>query len=133
MSAVADYGYASLLQQKQPRVIRTEEQNEHYLQELEELSSQEDPSPAAKDLADLLTVLIEEFEERHYKLEPVDPICIVRELMAEHGLKQKDLLDVFGTASVASEVLNGKRPLALNHIKRLSKRFRVAPEVFLAA
>ena len=51
--------------------------------------------------------------------------------MAANGLKQKDLVGVFETASVASEVLKGKRSLTTEHIRRLGKRFKVSPAVFL--
>jgi HTH-type transcriptional regulator/antitoxin HigA len=50
--------------------------------------------------------------------------------MDHHGLKQKDLVDVFGTPSIVSEVLNGKRELNKDHIVRLSRRFHVSPELF---
>ena len=46
------------------------------------------------------------------------------------GLRQVDLLDVFGTASVVSEVLNGKRELSKNHILKLSERFHLSPALF---
>jgi HTH-type transcriptional regulator/antitoxin HigA len=51
-------------------------------------------------------------------------------LMDQHGLRQKDMLDVFGAPSVASEVLAGKRELNKGHIERLAKRFGVSPELF---
>jgi HTH-type transcriptional regulator/antitoxin HigA len=50
--------------------------------------------------------------------------------MDQHGLKQKDLADVFGTPSIFSEVLRGKRELNKVHIRRLSERFHVSPELF---
>ncbi len=50
--------------------------------------------------------------------------------MAANGLRQKDLVDVFGTESVVSEVLNGKRELNKEHIRRLSERFKVSPALF---
>jgi HTH-type transcriptional regulator/antitoxin HigA len=48
----------------------------------------------------------------------------------KEGFKQKDLLDVFGTPSIVSEVLHGKRQFTTEHIRRLSKRFHVSREVF---
>jgi HTH-type transcriptional regulator/antitoxin HigA len=51
--------------------------------------------------------------------------------MESNGLKQKDLIDVFGTERVVSEVINGKRELNKDHIKKLSARFNVSPEIFL--
>jgi HTH-type transcriptional regulator/antitoxin HigA len=50
--------------------------------------------------------------------------------MDQHNLKQKDLTDIFGTPSITSEVLSGKRELNKEHIRRLSKRFKVSPELF---
>ena len=54
----------------------------------------------------------------------------MRFLMEQHGLKQKDLADVFGAQSIVSEVLSGKRELNKQQIRRLSERFHVSPEVF---
>jgi len=51
-------------------------------------------------------------------------------LMEQHELRQKDLVGVFGTPSIVSEVLNGKRELNKDHIKRLSDRFHISPELF---
>jgi HTH-type transcriptional regulator / antitoxin HigA len=81
-------------------------------------------------LADLLTLLIEDFEEKHYQLPKASPLEAITFLMDQHGLRQKDLVDVFGTPSIVSEVLSGKRDLNKEHIIRLSKRFRVSPELF---
>jgi HTH-type transcriptional regulator/antitoxin HigA len=50
--------------------------------------------------------------------------------MDQHGLRQQDLVDVFGTPSILSEMLSGKRGLNKDHISRLSERFHVSPELF---
>lgn len=50
--------------------------------------------------------------------------------MDQHGLRHKDLLDVFGTPSIVSEVLSGRRELSKEHIRRLSGRFHLSPEIF---
>jgi HTH-type transcriptional regulator/antitoxin HigA len=55
---------------------------------------------------------------------------MLRFLMEQHGLKQKDLVDIFSTPSIVSEVLNGKRELSKEHIRRLSARFHLSPELF---
>jgi HTH-type transcriptional regulator / antitoxin HigA len=123
--------YRDLISRTLPHVIRTEAENEHYLRVLEFLDAQPHPTPAQQELADLLTLLIEEFEERHYALKPATPLEHLTELMAAHDLKQKDLVDVFGTPSIVSEVLHGKRQLTTEHIRKLSERFHVSPELFL--
>jgi HTH-type transcriptional regulator/antitoxin HigA len=113
-----------------PSVIRSDEQNEEYINLLWKLEHNADRTEEETRLAELLTVLINEYEEKHYDLGKATPIEIVQELMAANNLRQKDLVDVFGTESIVSEVLNGKRELNKDHIKRLSERFGVSPAVF---
>ena len=78
----------------------------------------------------MLTLLIEDFEGKHYALPKASPIETIMFLIDQNGLKQKDLMDVFGTPSIVSEVLSGKRELNKDHIRRLSERFHVSPELF---
>jgi HTH-type transcriptional regulator / antitoxin HigA len=77
-----------------------------------------------------LILLIEDFEARNDPLPPAKPLEVLQFLMDQHGLLQKDLANVFGTPSIVSEVLSGKRELNKDHIKRLSRRFHVSPELF---
>ena len=123
--------YEALLRKVAPKVIRTERENEAYTEILYELDRRSARLTAAeKELAELLTLLIEDFEEKRYRLPRAEPLDVVRFLMEQHNLLQKDLVDVFGTRSIVSEVLSGKRELNKDHIARLSARFHVSPEVF---
>ena len=122
--------YAALLSRTPPRVIRTEEENQEYIRILEEMERRGHLDEAENEFAELLTVLIENFEDKQYQLRPSTPLEAITELMDANDLRQKDLVDVFGTESVVSEVLNGKRELNKDHIKRLSIRFNVSPELF---
>jgi HTH-type transcriptional regulator/antitoxin HigA len=123
--------YATLLARTLPAVIHSERENEHYTSLLEELDHKpERLTPAEQRLAELLTLLIEDFEERHYSLKPATGIEALEELMNANGLKQKDLVNIFRTPSIISEVLNGKRKLTTEHIRKLSRRFHVSPELF---
>jgi HTH-type transcriptional regulator/antitoxin HigA len=123
--------YASLLTTTLPAVIRTESENDRYTAMLQDLDRRGSRlSAAEKRMAQLLTLLIEDFEEKHYALKPSNPVSVLRELILANNLKQKDLLDIFGTPSIISEVLHGKRQLTTEHIRRLSRRFHVSPEVF---
>jgi len=123
--------YAELLAQTLPRVIHSEEENEHFLKLLLELEHRSDEwTPAESKLAELLTLLIEEFEEKNYQLKAASPIDVLVELMDVNNLKQRDLVGIFATESIVSEILSGKRSLTVDHIKRLSERFHVSPEVF---
>jgi HTH-type transcriptional regulator/antitoxin HigA len=129
--AVKTPEYARLLAQTLPGVIHTEDENEHFIETLEKLERRSrNWSPAEAKLAELLTLLIENFEDQNYKLKAATPTEVLCELMESNGLKQKDLVDVFGAESTVSAVLNGKRDMTREHIKRLSRRFHVSPEVF---
>ena len=123
--------YADLLARGLPSVIHSERESERYLAMLEELDAKGNLSLAEQRLAELLTLLIEDFEEKAYTLKVAKPIEILNELIEANGLKQKDLVDVFGTPSIVSEILNGKRGLTIEHIKKLSRRFHLSPEIFL--
>ena len=123
--------YSALLRKFTPKVIRTEKENEAYTEILYDLDRRSKTlTPAEKELAKLLTLLIEDFEEKQYQLPRTKPLDVLHFLMDQHGLKQKDLADVFGTPSIVSEVLSGKRELNKDQIKRLSDRFHVSPELF---
>ena len=116
--------YRALLRKFPPKVIRTEKENEVYTDILYDLDRRSKTlTLAEKELAELLTLLIEDFEEKRYQLPRTEPLDVLRFLMDQHGLKQKDLVDVFGTRSIVSEVLGGKRELNKDHIKRLSIRY----------
>ncbi len=132
MSALAvSVDYMALLERYPPKVIRTERENEKYVAILYEMDrGGRKLTRAEQEIADLLTLLVENFEEEHYSLPKTTPAGMINFLMEQNNLRQKDLLDVFGTASVASEVLSGKRELNKGHIERLSKRFGVSPELF---
>ena len=129
-SLVATPEYTALLREVAPKIIRTEQENEAYTEILYELDRRKNLTAAEKELAELLTLLIENFEETRYRLPRAKPLEVLRFLMEQHQLKQKDLVKVFGTASVVSEVLSGKRELNKEHIKRLCRRFHVSPELF---
>jgi HTH-type transcriptional regulator/antitoxin HigA len=123
--------YGRLLLRISPKVIRNEKENEVYTQALYELDRRSAKlTRAEKELAELLTLLIEDFESKHYELPRAKPLEVLRFLMEQHELKQKDLVDVFATRSIVSEVLSGKRKLNKEHIERLSQRFHVSPDVF---
>jgi HTH-type transcriptional regulator/antitoxin HigA len=123
--------YSELLARFPPKIIRTEKENERYTKILYDLDRRSKTlTRAEKELAELLTLLIEDFEGRQYQLPQTKPLNVLNFLMDQHGLRQKDLVDVFGTPSIVSEVLSGKRELNKEHIKRLSERFHVSPELF---
>jgi HTH-type transcriptional regulator / antitoxin HigA len=129
--ALLDREYAELLVAIQPKVIETEAENEFYLAEVTKLMRiGESISPAQDRLLRLLVNLIESFESQHYQIKAATPLEILTELVNDQGLKQKDLLEVFGSQGVASEVLNGKRGISKAQAKALGEFFKVSPSIF---
>jgi HTH-type transcriptional regulator / antitoxin HigA len=130
-TAILDREYAQLLAATQPKVIETEAENEFYLAEVTKLMRLGDAiSPAQERLLKLLVNLIESFEDRHYQLKSATPLEILTELVRDRELKQKDLLPVFGSQGVASEVLSGKRGISKSHARALGEFFKVSPALF---
>lgn len=90
-----------------------------------------DGTPFAS-LAALLADRIRDYEAQHHPWpDDATPAQVLAALMAEHGLRQRDLPEV-GSQGVVSEVLAGKRPLNLRQVKALGERFTVPVSVFLA-
>jgi HTH-type transcriptional regulator / antitoxin HigA len=124
--------YASLLGEVQPKVIESEEENEFFLAEVEKLMALgEDLTAEQLQLMHLLVSLIEQFEDQHYQLHPATPHEVLSELILQRGLKQKDLVPLFGSQGIASEVLNGKRSISKSQAKTLGDFFHVSPALFL--
>jgi HTH-type transcriptional regulator/antitoxin HigA len=103
------------------KVIKSEAQHNAYLSEVESLILENPPQGSVKaDHLDLLTVLIETYENQKFPVEAPDPIDAILFRMQEQGLKQVDLIHYFGTRSRVSEVLSRKRPLTVPMIRALS-------------
>jgi HTH-type transcriptional regulator/antitoxin HigA len=124
--------YPRLLSKRAPAVIHTKAEHKLYLAELEHHLQKESLSAAERRYCELLGVLIEDYEKRTFPLKTKAlPIDVLKELMTANQLQQKDLLDVFKHKTMISEILSGKRPLSVDHIRGLARRFRVSPEVFI--
>jgi HTH-type transcriptional regulator/antitoxin HigA len=113
-----------------PRVITSEAQHDDYVSALLELERQKKLTLTERNFAELLTLLIEAYEEKHYPIRSASPLEVLQELMTANDLRQKDLAPLFGSESIVSEVLSGKRGLNKRHIEKLSRRFKVSPELF---
>ena len=123
--------YGQLLRRALPHVIRTKEDYERLGSELLQLDELESPTPEQKELAELLTVLIEEYEERRYPIRKASPRQVLLHLMEARGLTQKDLWKLFGSKGIASEVLNGKRAISKSQARKLGDFFKVSVELFI--
>lgn len=94
------------------------------------MESRKNLTAEQKSYAELLAVLISSYEEEHYPIQAASPIEVLQELLDANDLKQKDLAPLFGSESIVSEILSGKRRLTRDHIEKLSERFQLSPAVF---
>ncbi|HKN76396.1 MAG TPA: hypothetical protein VJW94_14550 [Candidatus Acidoferrum sp.] len=123
--------YGQLLRRALPHVIRTEDEHERLANELLRLDERENPSAEERELAELLTVLIDEYEERSYPIRKAGPRQTLRHLMEARDLTQKDLWKVFGSKGITSEVFHGKRAISKTQAKRLATFFHVSADLFI--
>jgi HTH-type transcriptional regulator/antitoxin HigA len=118
------------LEASSPTPIRSERQHEQYLAVLDKLASKENPTNEEEKYGEVLMTLIEAYEEEHHSIPDASPVDVLRTLMDANDLRQKDLVPIFGSESIVSEVLHRKRGLNKTHIEKLSKRFNISPAVF---
>lgn len=111
-------------------IIRTDKQYELALERLNEVFDAQADSKEGQE-AELLALLIEAYEDVHYKIEAPDPIVAVKIRMEELHLKQKDLVGIIGSKGIVSEILNKKRRLTVKMIRNLSHRLKLAPSVLI--
>lgn len=112
------------------RPIRSEQDYASSLEYLNTVIDAEEGSPEAND-RDVLTVLIEKYEEEHYPIDIPDPVDAIRFRIDQLGLTQKDLVPYIGSRSKVSEVLSGKRELTLKMIRALNRHLGIPAEVLL--
>jgi len=111
-------------------LIRNDEELAEYTRVLFELTAKANPTPDEEEAIELMTLLVERYEEEHYPVPKADPADVLRYLLERNGLSQRDIAQELGSESTVSLVLSGKRRLNRDHIARLSTRFNLSPAVF---
>jgi HTH-type transcriptional regulator/antitoxin HigA len=112
------------------KAIKTEKDYNQALKRLEEIFHADINSPEG-DEAEVLSILIEKYEDEHHPIGMPDPIEAIKFRMEQMGMRQKDLAEVVGFTSRVSEILNRKRKLTLNMIRKLSYKLHIPTEVLV--
>lgn len=110
--------------------IKTEQQYFEALERLEQIFDAKENTPDG-DEAEILSLLIDNFENEHYAIELPDPIEAIRIRMEEMDLKQKDLIEIIGSKSKTSEVLNRKKRLTLDMIRNLQEKLNLSASLLI--
>ena len=112
------------------RPIKTEADYEAALAKIETLFEAELGTPES-DRLEVLTTLVEAYEEAHYAIPLPDPIEAIKYYMESRGLERRDLEPYLGSRARVSEILNRKRPLSLTMIRRLNENLGIPAEVLI--
>lgn len=112
------------------RLIKNEKDYDAALSRIEQLMDAKSGT-AEMDELELLTALVEIYEDRHFPINQPDPVEAIKFRMEQLGLAQKDMVPYLGSKSKVSEVLNGKRPLSLAMMRSLNKNLGISAEVLL--
>ena len=110
--------------------IKNEKTYFQALERLEQIFDAPENTPEG-DEAEILSLLIENYENRHYPIEAPDPIEAVKIRMEELGLKQRDMVGVLGGKSRVSEVLNRKRKLTVEMIRNLTEKLNLSASILV--
>jgi HTH-type transcriptional regulator / antitoxin HigA len=123
---------AEMITRGAPRVIHNDRELAGCTGALFQLTALQKPWRSEVEAIELLTVLVGRYEHEHYSVPAADPISVVRFLIEQQGLTQRDLIPQFGSESAVSMFLRGQRKLTVKQVRNLSARFKLPADVFIA-
>ena len=114
------------------KAIKTRKQHAVALEKIYRLM-QKDLKPGSKQMNELevLSILVEKYEDEHYPIEPPDPVEAIKLQMIRHGLTRTDIAEYLGYKSRVSEVLKRKRKLTLPMIRSLHRKLKIPLETLI--
>jgi HTH-type transcriptional regulator/antitoxin HigA len=110
--------------------IHTENDYQKTLNRIEEIFDAK-PGSVEGDELEILGILVDEYEKKHFPIESPKPVEAIKFRMDQLGLEQKELAKILGSKSRASEILSGKRSLSLRQIKLLYKKLGIPAEILI--
>ena len=112
------------------KLIKNDADYQKALKRLEEIFDAKKGTPDS-DEADILGLMIDDYENKHFPIEAPDPIEAIKIRMEDLNLKQSDLADVLGGKNRVSEILHRKRRLTLDMIRKLTKKLNLSPGLLI--
>lgn len=113
-----------------PKPIRSTEELQVIQQVIDQLLDRPQLSADEQAYLNILGTLVYEYEHKQVKIPDTHGVELLKALLVEFGLRQKDLVPIFKTESIVSEVLNGRRNLTIEHIQALANFFHISPNAF---
>ncbi|MBC8172994.1 MAG: transcriptional regulator [Chitinophagales bacterium] len=113
--------------------VKTEKQYESALAKIYKLLQKGSARSAAEtDELDILSILVKEYENKHYPVPPPHPIEAIKFRLEQLGMKQSELNSIFGNRSRKADILNGKRKLSIRMIRLLHEKLNISAETLIA-
>ena len=122
--------YIELLKAFPPRPITSEDELRETQKVIDSLLDKGKLSKEERDYLHVLAALVYDYEQKQEPIPDIYGVELLKVLLEEFDLRQKDLVPIFKTESIVSDVLSGKRQLTTRHIEELAKFFHVSPAVF---
>jgi HTH-type transcriptional regulator / antitoxin HigA len=124
--------YIDLLSEYQPKLIKTEEENEQALEMVEKLMHLTSRTPEQQELYELLVVLVEKFEQEFYQPQTENnPRSMLSFLMDQRDMQPSDLVGIFGSTKAVEDVLTGKTEIGRSSANLLGQLFHVDSLLFV--
>jgi HTH-type transcriptional regulator/antitoxin HigA len=122
--------YIELLKSFPPRPIASEEQLLATQEVIDSLIDRAELTTDEQDYLNVLGTLVYEYEQKHQPIPDIHGVELLKALLVELDLRQKDLVPIFKTESIVSEVLSSQRQLTTTHIRKLAEFFHISPAAF---
>lgn len=125
--------YAELLAKVQPHAIRDEREYDRLVAEVGQLMERGEENLSAEEtsLLEMLSILIEEYDRKHYPPSASQPHKMLAFMLDQRGLEPHDLWPVLGSKGRVSEILSGKRAISKTQAKKLAEFFHVPIDLFI--
>ncbi|MFN8349551.1 MAG: transcriptional regulator [Spirosomataceae bacterium] len=112
-------------------ILKSEKDYDESLRRIDEIFDAAPGTPEG-DEAELLLLLIKDYEKRYHPVLPPDPIEAIKLTLDEKGLKAKDLVGVIGSKGYISQILNRKKPLTAEIMRILNRQLGIPAEILLS-
>lgn len=125
--------YGELLARVQPHPIKNDREYDRLVAEVGRLMERGERNLSTEEtsLLEMLSILLEDYDRKHYPLPPSQPHKMLAFLLEQRGLEPHDLWPVLGSKSRVSEILSGKRAISKDHAKKLAAFFHVPVEILI--
>jgi HTH-type transcriptional regulator/antitoxin HigA len=130
MTTAEPNNYIQLLQRFPSRPIKSEKDILAVQEMSDRIVDADEITPEQQDYINILGMLIYEYEEKYISIPDLSSVELLKALIHEFGLQQKDLVPIFKTESIVSAILNRKRKFTVEHIEKLANFFHLSPSVF---